>query len=81
MKAALNRRQQRRRRKSLTSRQALILAFIKRFSRRNGYMPTVQEIAENYGMHGHGAHCHLVLIERKGYIRRVPNISRGLVLL
>jgi repressor LexA len=77
-RAALNRAK---RKRPLTRRQAQILAFVRRFMDRNGYAPTVEEIAEHYGLWRNGCQQHLELIAKKGHLRRAPNVARGLVLL
>jgi len=69
------------RRKPLTTKQARILAFIKRHIKRNKYPPTVREVAEHYDLWWNGCHQHLSAIERKGYIRRMPNTARGIVIV
>ena len=65
----------------LTKRQESVLRFISNFSTENGYPPTVQEIAVSFDIFRNAAHQHIWAIERKGYIRRTPNVARGLVVL
>lgn len=64
----------------LTKKQAAILAWITGFIRKNGYAPSTIEISEQFGLWRNGVAQHLWLIERKGYIKRVPHVARGLVL-
>ena len=65
--------------RNLTKRQAEVLAYISRFMNENGYPPTVREVAHHLNLSGpRGAVKHLEALERKGRIRRVPGISRGL---
>mgnify|MGYP001571885946 CR=1 FL=1 len=67
------------RRATLTAKQARILAFIKRHIKKHKYPPTVREISDHYGLWWSGCDQHLALIERKGYLRRIPNTARGIV--
>lgn len=67
--------------KELTSRQRKILAFIQSFIEKKAYPPTLSEIAEKFGISPIGARNHLLLMEKKGVLRYIPNISRGIELL
>jgi repressor LexA len=65
--------------RDLTKRQAEVLDFISRFTREKGFPPTVRELASHLDLAGpRGAAKHLEALERKGWIRRLPGISRGL---
>lgn len=60
-----------------TPRQLEILAFIESRQRLTG--PTIREICSEFGFRSpHGAVCHLDALERKGLIRRLPKVSRGI---
>ncbi len=68
------------RRKRLSPRQRAVLDFIGRFVVSNDYPPTVQDIRAAIGIKSTNGVCyHLAALERKGYIRRDPLKSRGLV--
>jgi repressor LexA len=63
----------------LTSRQAEILAFIKRCLEDNGYPPTRAEIAQELGFKSpNAAEEHLKALARKGAIEMTPGASRGI---
>jgi repressor LexA len=63
-----------------TPRQLEILAFIESRQRLTG--PTIREICREFGFRSpHGAVCHLDALEKKGLIRRLPNVSRGIEVL
>jgi len=63
----------------LTHRQGEVLAFLKDFLRKRGYPPTVREISDHFGFHGHhAAKKHLDALEKKGMIRRSPGSSRAI---
>jgi repressor LexA len=63
----------------LTSRQAEILAFIKRCIEDNGYPPTRAEIAQELGFKSpNAAEEHLKALARKGAIEMTPGASRGI---
>ena len=64
----------------LTDRQAEVLAFVEA---NIGYFgPTVREIARHMNIRNvTGVVGHLAALERKGYIRRTPNVARGIEVL
>lgn len=63
----------------LTPQQARILDFIRKAAGRDGSPPTLAEICEAFGFSVRAtAAQHLKAIEQKGYIERVPGISRGI---
>ncbi len=65
----------------LTERQAKVLKFIRDHDKKFGYPPTIREIAEHLGTKwNHGVERHLEALERKGYLKRSPDKSRGLQL-
>jgi repressor LexA len=66
----------------LTERQQQVLELIRRSVRRRGVAPTLAEIAEELGFRSTAsAQKQIAYLERKGFVRRVPNQARGLVLL
>lgn len=67
--------------KQLTAKQQEVLDFIRGFIRLHGYPPSVTEIDKHFGVYRNSIVGHIVALERKGHLRRVPNIARGLVLL
>ena len=66
--------------KPLTDRQRLVLDFVEEFCRRQGYPPTVREVAAHFGIQPRAAADHLAACKRKGYLHREPGLSRGLAL-
>ena len=63
----------------LTSRQKKVLNFLKSYTLKKGFPPTLREIAFNFGLKGPRApQKTLVILERKGFIRRVPGGSRAI---
>jgi repressor LexA len=63
----------------LTRRQREILDFISEFVMERGYAPTLQEIADRFGLSSVATvHKHLVNLEAKGVLRRSWNRSRSL---
>lgn len=65
--------------KSLTAKQSEICAFIQACQVRNGYPPTQAEICDHFGFHSLNAvRSHLMLIEKKGYIRLNCGKARGI---
>ncbi len=66
----------------LTRRQQEILDFIKRYSGRHGYPPTVRDIGKAVGLASSSTvHQHLANLERLGLLRRDPSKPRALELL
>src|SRR5262249_12401142 len=59
-----------------------IYTFIRRFRREQGSAPTIREIGTEFEITStNGVRYYLELLEREGYIRHTPGISRGIVLL
>lgn len=66
----------------LTRRQEKVLRFVSGYIARNGYAPSVREIAAALKIGTpKGAADHLKVLERKGYIRRTARRPRALTLL
>jgi len=67
---------------TLTSKQQMILDFLKTEIRQNGYPPTVREICDAVGLSSTSTvHAHLETLERKGYIRRTATKNRSTEIL
>jgi repressor LexA len=63
----------------LTRRQRELLDHISGYIDSKGYAPSFEEIARQFGFRSLATvHEHLTNLERKGYIRRSPNESRGI---
>lgn len=57
----------------------MVLTFISQHLLKRGYPPTIREIAENLGVRWtHGVERHLIALEKKGYINRTKDKSRGI---
>ena len=66
---------------NLTERQRNVYKFIREKIRGRGYGPTVREIATRFGIRSpNGVVCHLKALEKKGFIKREPNMSRAIQL-
>jgi repressor LexA len=67
---------------ALTKRQKQILDYHDSFIEVNGYSPSFEEIADNFGYSSLATvHEHLTNLERKGYLRKDYNKSRSLELV
>src|SRR3982075_2542902 len=67
---------------NLTKRQQEIFDFIKRYSSRHGYPPTVRDIGKAVGLASSSTvHAHLANLERIGLLRRDPSKPRAIELL
>jgi repressor LexA len=65
--------------RELPPRQKRVLAFIKDTYEKNGFPPTVREIARHLRLRGpKSAQKHLAALEKKGYIRRRSRLSRAM---
>src|SRR5690606_34919971 len=66
----------------LTKRQKEILDFLEEFHGENGYSPSFEEIARNFGYTSLATvHEHLENLRQKGYIRKSYNASRSIELV
>ncbi len=64
---------------SMTRRQQQILEFVKDFLNQHGYSPTLEEIAEHFGISSlNGVYKHLKALELRGQIRRLSNQARSI---
>jgi len=67
---------------ALTKRQAEMMAYLRAYAADNGYAPTHEEIAAQFGFNSLATVVeHLTNLERKGQIRRVPNEARSITIL
>ena len=68
--------------KDLTKRQQEIFDFIKRYSAKYGYPPTVRDIGKAVGLASSSTvHAHLANLEKYGLLRRDPSKPRAIELL
>ncbi len=65
----------------LTPKQARVLDYITQWSEERGYPPTFQELAQALNLTEKNARDYVLILERKGYLRRQPNVARGITLL
>jgi repressor LexA len=67
---------------SLTKRQQEIFDFIKRYSAKHGYPPTVRDIGKAIGLTSSSTvHAHLANLEKLGALRRDPTKPRAMEIL
>jgi len=65
--------------RELTERQRDVLGFIKDYIAESGYPPSLRDICARFGIKGpKNAGKHLEALEKKGFIKRGANISRGI---
>ncbi len=66
----------------ITTHQREVLDFIDDHSTKFGYPPTLREIGAKFAIGStNGVRCILASLEKKGYIRRSPHLSRGIVVV
>jgi repressor LexA len=69
-------------RNELSPTQEKVFEFLKDFLREKGFPPTLREIASHFGLRGpKSPQKTLNILERKGYIRKVPGGSRAIEIL
>lgn len=64
-----------------TDRQLAILEFLQHYKRLRAVSPTLEEIAQHFGVSKVTVHDHLKQLEKKGAIRRQPHLARALEIL
>ena len=68
--------------KELTPTQERVFSFLKDYLGEKGFPPTLREIASHFGLKGPKApQKTLTILERKGYIRKIPGGSRAIEIL
>ena len=66
----------------LTDRQQQLVDFLKTSIERDGYVPSVREMGAEMGITSpNGVMAHLKALEKKGAIRRKPNLARAIKVL
>lgn len=68
-------------RPELTDRQAQVLAYIKTYTKRFRYAPSVRCIADRFDIAVNAVSGHLRQLQDKGYIKRTKGIARSLVVV
>jgi len=62
----------------LTARQSQLLNFIRKFTAKSGYPPTVREMADYMEVaFNNGVVCHLKALKKKGCVEWEPNKARS----
>lgn len=68
--------------KELTKKQKELFDFLKDYFTERGFPPTLREIASHFGLRGpRGPQKTLHILERKGFIRKMPGSSRAIEIL
>ncbi len=65
---------------SLTPKQLRVLTFIRDFTNARGYAPTMQELADDFGVSKVTVFEHIAALQRKGYLERSRHKARSLQL-
>ncbi|MGE0479476.1 MAG: transcriptional repressor LexA [Phycisphaerae bacterium] len=63
---------------SLTPKQLRVLTFVRDYERRNGYAPTMQELADEFGVSKVTIFEHISALQKKGYLKRTRHRARSL---
>ena len=66
----------------ITARQRRVLDYIRHYVDLHQEAPTIAQIGKQFGMTSSAsAHNVVAILEREGFIRRIPNVSRGIELV
>src|SRR3989344_3191432 len=66
----------------LYNKERQVLEFVTQYVQRNGYAPTLMEIAQGLGLNAASTiHEHVARLIKKGYIRKTPGTERGIELI
>lgn len=65
---------------ALTPKQMRVLTFVRDYSRRKGYAPTMQELADEFGVSKVTVFEHIAALQKKGLLRRSRHKARSLQL-
>ena len=65
----------------LTPMQLQLLHYVRDHIQTHDYAPTMPELAAHYGIKPSTAHGRINVLVRKGWLKRVPNIHRGLMVV
>jgi len=69
-------------RDKLTDKQSSVLGYLRHYHSVHGFMPTYKDISNGMGFRSINSSVdHCKLIAAKGYIKIIPNIARGIVIL
>lgn len=67
-----------RRQSALTPKQLRVLTFIRDYSHARGYAPTMQELADEFGVSKVTVFEHISALQKKGFLRRARHKARSL---
>jgi len=62
----------------LTKKEKEVLKFIRDFINEKGFPPSIREVASFFNIAPKNAHKYINNLEKKGYIKKAKNISRGI---
>lgn len=69
-----------REKRPLTNKQSAVLEFVRKHRSEHGFMPTTREIQAQFGYGSQTAVVnHLIALEKKGFIQRLPKMARGII--
>jgi repressor LexA len=63
---------------TLTPKQLRVLTYIRDFSNARGYAPTMQELADEFGVSKVTVFEHIAALQKKGYLKRIRHKARSL---
>ncbi|MBN1341955.1 MAG: transcriptional repressor LexA [Phycisphaerae bacterium] len=66
--------------RQLTPKQMAILTYLRDYERKYGYAPTLQEVADHFSVTKVTVFEHVSVLQRKGFLQRLPHKARSLKL-
>lgn len=68
-------------RTDITEKQKDVLNYIRAYRKEKGIPPSIREIADHLKREIKTAYDHVLVLEKKNYLRRIPNTARGIILI
>ena len=65
----------------LTPRQYEVFKYIEGYIAGHGYAPSCADIGASFNITRKGAYCHILTLQKKGYIETTPKVARSIVIL
>jgi len=64
----------------MTKKQKEVMDFLKDYLKKNGVAPTMKEVGKYFNVSIPSVQSHFKNLEKKGYLTRTPNNSRGIII-
>lgn len=64
-----------------TEKQQHVMDYMKKHMQEKSYFPTLSEMGRHFGVCSNAILIHIVALEKKGYLKRVPKKARAYILM